>query len=194
MMLKLAVVLVSTRPGRKGPPIAKWFYEFARQHGSFELQFVDLAEVNLPVLDEPNHPRLQKYTQDHTRAWSAIVAAADTFVFVTPEYNYSTPPSLVNALDYLYVEWNYKPAAFVSYGGLSGGMRSVQMSRQILTALKMVPIVEAVTIPFFTKHLDEAGHFVSDEHFDKSATDLLKELHKWAQALQPLHRADKASS
>lgn len=185
-MPKLAVVTVSTRPGRKGPAISRWFLDAAREHGRFEVQDVDLAEVNLPVFDEPHHPRLQQYEHAHTQNWSRIVAAADAFVFVSPEYNYSTPPSLVNALDYLAKEWQYKPAGLVTYGGLSGGLRAAQMTRLMLSGFKIVPIVEAVTIPFFTKHINDEGQFVSDEHFDASSRALLDELHKWAEALKPM--------
>lgn len=185
-MLKLAVLTVSTRPGRKGPAIAQWFHDYAKSHGGFESQLVDLAEINLPMFNEPNHPRLRQYEHAYTKVWSAIVDAADAFVFVTPEYNYSTPPSLVNALDYLVHEWQYKPAGLVSYGGISGGLRATQMTRLILSGFKMVPVVESVTIPFYTKHFNEAGEFVTDEHFNKSATDTLNELQKWATALKPM--------
>jgi NAD(P)H-dependent FMN reductase len=137
-------------------------------------------------MDEPAHPRLQKYEHQHTRNWSANVEAADAFVFVTPEYNYSAPPALINALDYLYKEWNYKPAGFVSYGGLSGGIRAVQMIKQIVTTLKMVPLVEAVAIPFFSQHIDDTGLFTPNELHQKSATDMLDELLRWAEALKPL--------
>src|SRR5262245_52724626 len=123
-MLKLDVIIASTRPERAGLPIANWFIEHAQKHGRFEVVRADLKEINLPLLDEPKHPRLQQYEREHTRRWSATVKAADAFVIVTPEYNFSSPPALVNALDYLYTEWNYKPAGFVSYGGASGGMRS----------------------------------------------------------------------
>ena len=97
-------------------------YRRAQAHRVFDVQMIDLKQVNLPLLDEPNHPRLQKYEHDHTKAWSAD-QNSDAFVFVTPEYNYGPSPALLNALDYLYNEWNYKAAAFVSYGGSSGGLR-----------------------------------------------------------------------
>src|SRR5690242_4177824 len=113
VMLKLSVIIASTRPGRIGLPIGTWTHGQAKAHGKFEVTLVDLAEVNLPLMNEPQHPRLQKYEHAHTKAWSATVAAADAFVLVTPEYNFSTAPSLSNALDYVYKEWNYKPAAFV---------------------------------------------------------------------------------
>ncbi len=185
-MLKLYVVIASTRPGRAGLPIGQWFFEFARRHGAFDVELVDLAEVNLPMLDEPAHPRLQQYTHAHTKAWSARVDAADAFVFVTPEYNYGAPAVLINALDFVYREWNYKPAGFVSYGGLSGGTRSVQMAKQIVTTLKMMPMVEAVNIPFFAQHLDAEKGFTPTEVHEKMATDLLNELLRWAEALKPM--------
>jgi len=116
------VIIASVREARVGPAIARWFLEEARKNGKFELEVVDLKELGLPMLDEPRHPRFRQYEHDHTRAWSARVDAADAYVFVTPEYNYSMPPALVNAVDYLLHEWTYKPASFVSYGGVSGGM------------------------------------------------------------------------
>ena len=131
-------------------------------------------------------PASRSTSTQHTKDWSAKVEAADAFVFVTPEYNYSSPPALINALDYLYKEWNYKPAGFVSYGGISGGIRSVQMTKQMITTLKMVPLVEAVPIPFFSQHIDDTGLFVPNELHQKSATDMLDELLKWAEALKPM--------
>jgi NAD(P)H-dependent FMN reductase len=186
-MLKLHVVIVSTRPGRAGPFVASWFLELARKHGKFDIEVVDLAEVNLPMFDEPHHPRLRKYEHQHTRAWSAVVERADAFVFVTPEYNFSAPPSLVNALDYLIHEWAYKPVGFVSYGGVSAGLRGVQMTKQLLTALKMVPLTEAVSIPFYAQHLDkESGVFDPGEVQARAAEVMLAELLRWAEALKPL--------
>jgi NAD(P)H-dependent FMN reductase len=185
-MLKLSVVIASTRPGRVGLPIGQWFFEQAKSHGKFEVELVDLKEQNLPLLDEPKHPNLGQYEHDHTKAWSAVVRASDAFVFVTPEYNYGSPPALLNALDYLFKEWAYKPAGFVSYGGLSGGTRSVQMTKQVLTTLKIMPLPEAVNIAFFTKLMDPNGVFLGSEALVKSAVTLLDELHRWAEALSPL--------
>ena len=184
-MLKLHVIIASTRPGRVGLPVGTWFFERAKAHGKFEVTLVDLAKVNLPMMDEPQHPRFQKYEHAHTKAWSATVAAADAFVLVTPEYNFSTAPSLGNALDYLYKEWNYKPAAFVSYGGISGGLRAVEMTKQTLCALKMVPLVEAVSLPFGVKQVAD-GTFTGTPENDKAATAMLDELHRYAEALKPM--------
>ena len=192
-MLQLSIIVTSTRPGRVGLPVAQWFLERAREHGRFSIDFVDLKEVGLPFLDEPHHPRLRKYEKAHTHAWSARVAAADAYVIVTPEYNYGMAPTLLNAIDFVYAEWNYKPAAFVSYGGVSGGTRSVQMAKLPLTTVRVMPIPEAVTIPFVTQYLDkETGAFRATEAHARAAADLLDELHRWAEALWPL-RAGRAS-
>ena len=186
---KLDVIICSTRPGRVGKAVGDWFDGAARQHAGFDVQLVDLAEVNLPIYDEPKHPRLQQYEHEHTRRWSALVDAADAFVFVTPEYNFGPPPSLVNALNYLYVEWGYKPAAFVSYGGISGGMRAVQAEKLTLTTLKMVPILETVLIPMVPQHLDKAtGAFQPTDTHASSATAMLDELLRWTNALKPMRQ------
>ena len=183
MKPKLHVVIASTRPGRVGPAVARWFNNFAAQYSQFDVSLVDLADFRLPVYDEPQHPATQHYEHAHTRAWSASVAAADAFVFVTPEYNFNPPPSLVNALNYVYREWNYKPCGFVSYGGLSGGMRAVQMAKQLVTTLKMMPMVEAVALPMVNNLLDADGELASNALIDHSARQLLDELHKWTTAL-----------
>lgn len=184
-MLKLHVVIASTRPGRIGLPIGTWAHERAKAHGKFDVTLVDLKEVNLPLLDEPKHPRLQQYEHAHTKAWSATVDAADAFLLVTPEYNFSMAPSLLNALDYLYKEWNHKPAAFVSYGAVSGGLRGVEMAKQTLCALKMVPLSEAVTLPFAAKQVAD-GTFAGTPDNEKAATAVLDALHRHAEALRPM--------
>lgn len=184
---RLGVIVASVREGRAGWPVTEWFLEAAKKHGGFEIALMDLKEWDLPLLNEPNHPRLQKYTQDKTKAWSAAVSSADAFVIVTPEYNFASPPALVNALHYLYKEWNYKPAAFVSYGGMSGGIRSAQMTKTLLTTLKMVPIVEAVAIPYIGR-LVHNGTFTSDEKHDSAAAAMLDELARWTKALHALRQ------
>jgi len=184
---KLHVIIASPRPSRLGPSVAKWFHGAAKTHGAFDAELVDLVDFNLPVLDEPHHPAQRNYTKDHTKAWSASVAAADAFVFVTPEYNYFAPPSLVNALDFLVHEWKYKPAGIVSYGGVSGGLRAAQAVKPLLTALRMMPLTEGVAIPSFAQHIDKAsGVFKSNELMDASVKTMLDELAKWSAALQPM--------
>ncbi len=186
MRLKLHTIIASTRPGRVGPAVASWFHGFAQHHGGFDPVLVDLDGFKLPVYDEPVHPRFQKYEHEHTRRWSASVAAADAYVFVTPEYNYGPTPALVNALDYLYVEWNYKPCGFVSYGGVSGGLRGAQASKLQVTTLKMMPMMEGVMVPMVQSHLGDSGVFGSNELIDSSAKTMLDELLRWAKALQPM--------
>ena len=186
MSLELQVVICSTRPGRVGPAVARWFAGFARQHAKFEAKLVDLADFELPMYDEPHHPSLQKYEKAHTKKWSASVAAADAYAFVTPEYNYGPPPSFVNALNFVYKEWNYKPCGFVSYGGVSGGLRAVQLEKQLVTTLKMMPMVEGVAVPMVAKLLDEKRDFVPNDLSVASASTLLDELFHWAECLKAM--------
>jgi len=175
-MPKLHVILASTRPGRAGEPIADWFVERAIAHGAFDVELVDLAEVALPFMDEPNHPRLRRYTHEHTKAWAARVDSADAFVFVTPEYNHGLTAPLKNAIDYLHFEWQHKPVGFVSYGGVAAGTRAVQMLKQVVTALKMLPLFEAVNVPFHTQLIDEEGVLEANEVMVKAAAAMLDEL------------------
>lgn len=190
MTFRLHTVIASTRPGRVGPAVAEWFHNSAVQHGGFDAHLIDLASVALPLYDEPKHPRLQDYQHEHTRAWARSVRAADAFVFVTPEYNHGPPPSLVNAMTYLSLEWNYTPLGVVSYGGVSGGLRSAEVTRHMATGFKMAPIPEGVPIPFVAKHLNEDKTFAASEVHETSAAAMLDELLRWAGALQSL-RAER---
>jgi len=188
-MPRLAIIVASNRPGRIAVPVAEWITTVAKQHGGFEVDVLDLAEIALPFMDEPNHPRLRQYEHDHTRAWSAQVEAADAFVVVTPEYNYGMPAILKNALDYLHHEWAYKPVAFVSYGGVSAGTRAVQMAKQVVTTLRMFAIPEAVSIPFVFQLLDDEQRLRPNEVMEGAAKAMLDELVSVEQALRPLRRA-----
>ena len=185
---RLQIVIASTRPGRVGLPVASWFDGRARAHGGFEVELLDLLELGLPFMDEPNHPRLKQYTKAHTKAWSAKVEAADAFAFVTPEYNYGMPAALKNAFDYLHSEWFYKPVGFVSYGGVSAGTRSVQMTKQTVTTLKMFAVAEAVSIPFVAQFIDDDGELQANETMERAADAMLDELVRVAGALAPLRQ------
>ena len=184
-MPRLGVVLASVREGRAGAAVADWVLEQSRAHGGFEVELVDLKAVDLPLLREPHHPRLKKYTDPKTKAWSRTVEALDAFVLVTPEYNHGTPAALSNALDHLYSEWSYKVATFVSYGGISGGVRSVQMTKPRLLAFNMMPIVEAVPIPFVAKQIHD-GRFAAADAQVKALNAALDELLRWTAALSAL--------
>lgn len=190
-MYSLKIIIASTRPGRKGISVANWFIETVKKYPDFSVEVLDLAQINLPFIDEPNHPRLQQYTKEHTKQWSNTIDSADAFVFIIPEYNYSMPPTLLNAIDFLYKEWNYKPVGLVSYGGISGGTRSAQMSKQVMTAVKLMPLAEGVTLPFFTKNIDDNERFNSNELIDKSVAVMMKELLRWTAALQSIRLNEK---
>ena len=182
----LQVVVGSTRSGRKGIAVARWVQRLAEEHGGFVVELVDLAEVGLPLFDEPNHPRLQQYTHQHTRDWSATVTRADAFVFVTPEYNHSFPAALKNALDHLNAEWADKAAALVSYGGVSAGLRAATALKPVLTALRMVPVMEAASIPFFQQFLTEDGEFEPNAELAAGGKAMLDALVRLTGVLQPL--------
>ncbi len=185
-MPNLLIVISSTRPGRVGLPVANWFTQRAAEHAGFDLEVVDLAQLALPLLDEPNHPRLRQYTKEHTREWSAIVDAADAFVLVTAEYNYGYPAPLKNAIDYLHEEWQYKPVGFVSYGGVAAGTRAVQQLKQVVTALRLIPATAAVNIPFVAQFLDQEGVITGNEVMTQAAAEMLDELLALQAALAPL--------
>jgi NAD(P)H-dependent FMN reductase len=172
-----------------GLPVAEWFQAHAAQHGGFELELVDLYELELPLLDEPAHPRLRQYTKDHTHAWSATVDPADAIVIVTAEYNYGYPAALKNALDFLHHEWRYKPVGFVSYGGVAAGTRAVQQLKQVVQALSMYAITPSVNIPFVQQFLTEERTIEANDVMTQAATDLLDELLHVGGALSSLRAA-----
>jgi NAD(P)H-dependent FMN reductase len=184
----LQIIIASTRPGRVGLPVAHWFEQAARLHGGFEIEVVDLAEVALPFFDEPHHPRLHRYEHQHTKDWSEIVTRADAFVFVTPEYNYGFNAVLKNAIDFLNQEWVHKPVGFVSYGGVAGGTRAVQMLKQVVTSVKMVPVLASVNIPFVRQFLDDEERIKPNEIMTSSASAMLDELLPMAVALETLRK------
>jgi NAD(P)H-dependent FMN reductase len=185
-MPTLTIIIGSTRPGRSGLPIAQWFAKRAEEHGHFDIDIVDLAELDLPLLDEPDHPRLGRYVHQHTKDWSARAAAADAFVLVTPEYNYGYPAALKNAIDYLHHEWKDKPVGFVSYGGVAAGTRAVQQLKQVVTTLKMLPVFESVSIPFHAQFIDEDGAVQANEVMERAADSMLDELARTQAALSTL--------
>jgi NAD(P)H-dependent FMN reductase len=182
----LQVIIGSTRPGRVGSAVADWIIERARARGDFEVEVADLAVLNLPIFDEPNHPRLRRYVNQHTKDWSEIVDRSDAFIFVIPEYNYGFNAATKNAIDYLHQEWQNKPAGIVSYGGVAAGTRAAQMLKQVLSALKIVPVTDSVNIPFVGEKLDEDRRLKPNEIMEGAATAMLDELARWAQALRPL--------
>jgi NAD(P)H-dependent FMN reductase len=185
--MKLAVIVVSTREGRVGDVVGRWFLQYAQEHAGFEVELLDLKEVNLPLLDEPKHPLMHDYQFEHTKRWSALIEPADAIVFVTPEYDYFVPGALVNAIDYLSQEWRYKPVGFVGYGGISGGLRAIQAAKPLMTSVKMMPLPESVSVHFVQNNIAE-GIFTPERKHQDMARLMLDELVKWATALQPLRQ------
>ncbi|MBN9605064.1 MAG: NAD(P)H-dependent oxidoreductase [Actinomycetales bacterium] len=183
--MRMMIVIGSVRPGRVGPLVADWVTEAVRADPRFEPDLVDLAELDLPFMDEPAHPRLRQYTHEHTRAWSARVDAADAVVFVTPEYNHSFAPALKNAIDYLHEEWWRKPVGFVSYGGISAGTRGVTELESVVVGLGMVKTGANVEIPFVASRLSD-GRFAGDDKLEPIRGRMLDELAALAEALRPL--------
>lgn len=182
----LQIIIASTRPGRVGLPVAQWIQGVAAFHGAFDVELVDLAEVGLPFMDEPRHPRFQQYEHEHTKRWSATVSRADAFLFVMPEYNYGFNAPLKNAIDFLHREWVYKAVGLVSYGGVAAGTRAAQMIKQVVTTVKMTPIPEAVAIPFVTQFIDDDGRLAPNETMHAAAVAMLDELVRVTAALRPL--------
>jgi NAD(P)H-dependent FMN reductase len=185
-MSRLLIVIASTRPGRVGLTVGRWFEQMAQRDGRFEVEVVDLAELDLPFLDEPNHPRLRQYVHDHTRRWSATVEAADAIVFVTAEYNYGYPAPLKNAIDYLHHEWRHKPLGYVSYGGIAAGTRSVQQLKQVTQSVGLVSAQTLVNLAWVATLVGEDGQLRSDEGMEAAATGMLDELVALDEALRVL--------
>lgn len=184
-MLKLKIIVASTRQGRKGPAVAEWITSVAKADSRFETDLVDLKEVNLPFLDEPEHPRFRKYTHAHTKTWSALIDGADAFVFVMPEYNFGYTAPLKNAIDFLFQEWALKPVGLVSYGGVSGGLRATQLLKPVLTAVQLT-VAGDLPIPFFAQFIGEDGGFKPNEVLTKAAPRMLDGIAKWAAVLGPM--------
>jgi len=185
-MYNLKIISSTVRPGRKGPIVAEWIANLAKQNGNFNVELIDLGKLNLPMMDEPNHPVMKNYQHEHTKKWSAKIDEADAFIFVTAEYDYNYPAPLRNALEYLSQEWGYKPAAIVSYGGVSAGTRAANALKADLSTLRMVPIAESVNFPFFQHNINDRNEFVVNEISRKAAMNMLKQLVRWTKGLKAI--------
>lgn len=185
-MFKLKVITSTVRPGRKGPIIAQWIMEMAKAHEGFEVELLDLAEINLPMMNEPNHPIFRKYQHEHTKQWSAKIDDADAFIFITAEYDHNYPAPLRNAIEYLAHEWYYKAAGLVSYGGVSAGTRASSSLKNDLMSMKVVTVSEAVNLPFFTQFINDDEQFVPNEVAEKAAATMFKELLRWTKGMKAI--------
>ncbi|MDT5246560.1 MAG: hypothetical protein QOD36_3936 [Mycobacterium sp.] len=176
----LQIIIGSTRPGRAGAAVGGWFYDVAVKHDAFTVELLDLAIIDLPLLNEPHHPRLGRYVHDHTKRWSATISAGDAFVFVVPEYNRGYNAATKNALDYLCKEWRRKPVGFVGYGGAAAGARSIQGLVPVVASLGMVAMARSVNVPTINRMITADGDFTPNPRLDQSAGELLDELSGWA--------------
>jgi NAD(P)H-dependent FMN reductase len=193
-MIRIAIVVGSTRPGRRADQVARWVLAEARRREAqgVEYELVDLAEADLPLLDEPVPAAIGGYHHEHTRRWAQTITAYDGFVFVTPEYNHAMPAALKNAIDYLFAEWNDKAAGFVSYG-LNGGVRAVEQLRLTLAEVKVACVRSQVALSLFDDFaiddMAEPGTFAAAARHRPILDRLLEELTAWAGAFQPLRSA-----
>ncbi len=187
-MALVKVILGSTRPNRFGIQPAEWIMEQTKRITDHTFELVDLAKVNLPLLDEPAPPMMVQYTKEHTKEWSKIIGEADGFVFITAEYNHSIPAALKNALDYLFVEWNFKPASFVSYGSLAGGARSVEHLRAVCGELRMYDLREQLMMPDYYHNLDKAGLHAFEETHEEQIQKILTQTAFWADKLKDIRK------
>ncbi|WP_329286932.1 NADPH-dependent FMN reductase [Streptomyces sp. NBC_00691] len=190
-MPKIAIILSSTRTGRAGANVAQWVLEQARRRGDADYELVDLAEADLPQIDEPLPPAMGRYTHPYTQQWAATVAAFDGYVIVTPEYNHSFPGALKNALDRVYAEWNNKAAGLVSYG-VDGGVRAAEALRPVLGAPQIADVSATVTLNLRTDFADFGASFTPGEHQGPALTQMLDQLLTWTEALAPTHNTQAA--
>jgi NAD(P)H-dependent FMN reductase len=181
-MLKVGIIIGSTRPGRVGESVARWVFDIARKRSDAEFELVDIKEFNLPLLDEPVPPSMGQYSKEHTKRWAAKINPFDAFVFVTPEYNHSTSGALKNAIDFLFAEWNNKAAGFVGYGS-AGGARAIEHLRLIMGEIQIADVRNQVMFSLFN---DFENYTVFKPHprHEKSVQAMLDQVISWGAALK----------
>ncbi len=188
-MVRIAIILGSTRPGRIGEAVARWVHGIAGQRKDAEYEFVDIKDFNLPLLDEPVPPARGQYSKPHTKAWAAKIASFDGFVFVSPEYNHGISGALKNAIDFLYAEWNNKAAGFVSYGS-AGGARAVESLRLVMGELMVADVRAQVMLSLFTDFENYSVFKPAPQH-EKSVNTMLDQLVSWSTALQSVRQRSR---
>lgn len=186
-MVRIGIVVGSTRPGRKARAVAEWVARLAKSRTDATFDLVDIADYNLPMLDEPAPPAMGGHANEHTKKWAEAVAQYDGFVFVTPEYNHSVPGALKNAIDYLFYEWNNKSAGFVSYGS-AGGVRAVEHLRGIMGEVMVADVRQGVQLSLFTD-FENFTTFKPGAQHEKTVTAMLDQVVSWATALKSVRAA-----
>ncbi|XAS67699.1 NAD(P)H-dependent oxidoreductase [Micrococcaceae bacterium Sec5.7] len=183
-MVRIAIVLGSTRPGRVGKTVADWVCEQGKKRADAQVELVDVGDFGLPLLDEPRPPSLGQYRNEHTKAWAQVIASFDGYIIVTGEYNHSVPGALKNAIDYLYREWNNKAVGFVSYGS-AGGTRAVEHLRQIAAEVQMADVRAQVALPLATE-FENYTTFTPSPRAVQALERVFDQVIAWAGALKTL--------
>jgi NAD(P)H-dependent FMN reductase len=183
-MLNIAIIVGSTRPGRKAPDVARWVHGIASKRGDAAFELVDIADFDLPLFDEALPPIMGRYERPHTKAWAAKIAAFDAFVFVTPEYNHAVPAALKNAIDFLFAEWNDKAAGFVGYGGV-GGARAVEQLRLVMGEIKVADVRAQVALSMWTD-FENFSTFAPGPQQEPAVNAMLDDLLAWGKALRAM--------
>ena len=189
-MIRVAIIMGTTRPGRKAGAVARWIHDIAMRRDDAEYELVDIQDFNLPLLDEPIPPSQGKYSQPHTKAWAAKIDSFDAFVFVTPEYNHGIPGSLKNAIDFVYREWNNKAAGFVSYGSV-GGARAVESLRLVMGELMVADVRQQVTLSLYAD-FEKMTTFKPALAHEKSVNTMLDQVVAWGTALKTVRQSRAA--
>ena len=185
--MKIQIILGSTRPNRNGEGVAKWVEKSLKQRSDIDVELVDIADYNLPLLDEPLTPSQGQYSNPHTKKWAEKIAEADGYIFVTAEYNHSVPGALKNAIDYLYAEWNNKAAGFVSYGAASSGSRAVEHLRGIMGELQIADVRAQVLLSLFSD-FENFSTFKPGADKEDSLNTMLEQLIPWTEAMQSVRQ------
>lgn len=188
-MIKIQIIVGSTRPGRNAAAVAEWVHGIAASRTDLEVELVDIADYDLPLLDEPIPASMNQYSQEHTKVWAAKIAEADGYVFVTPEYNHSIPAALKNAIDYLYGEWNNKAAGFVSYGGDATGTRAVEQLRQVAAQLQIADVRAQVAFSL-GEDFQNYHDFTPGEKRAGQVHAMLDQLVPWAKAMKTVRASE----
>ncbi|MFU8817390.1 MAG: NADPH-dependent FMN reductase [Pseudomonadales bacterium] len=181
-MIRIGIIIGSTRPERIGASVAQWVLEQARQRSDAQFELIDLREFDLPLLDEPVPPSMGQYSKPHTKRWAEHIAGFDAFIFVTPEYNHGTSGALKNAVDFLYAEWNNKVAGFVGYGS-AGGTRAVESLRLVMAELQIATVRSQVALSLFTD-FENFRDFKPASHHQQPLNNLFDQVIAWGEALK----------
>lgn len=187
-MLRIGIILGSTRPNRNGEAVAKWVNEIAQKRSDAEFELVDIKDFNLPLLDEPVPPSRGQYSKEHTKVWAAKIDSFDAYVFVTPEYNHGTSAALKNAIDFLFKEWNNKAAGFVGYGSALGA-RAVESLRLVMGEIKVADVRAQVGLSLFTDFENFSVFKPAPQH-EKSVNAMIDEVIAWGGALKTLRERE----